>query len=233
MDIDAKLLEKFKKIESNENADDCFEIGKRLYQIDMFDKAEKAYLRAIFLSPNNAKFYVELGILFQMQKRLTEAEVAYGISIIELGVNSPFVWFNFGVLLSDMNKFVESLDSYRRAMELDPDNVSCLFYYGVSLIKAEMFEEAKIIFGRTIKLSPDRILHCMSCDMLGMALLGLNKLKEAEYFFREAISLNKDYLDAYINLGNLLLKLNRFDEAMEVLKKAYKLDPSIDIAIKK
>lgn len=232
MDIDVKLLEQFKKIDSNNNADDCFEIGKKLHEIDMLDKAEKAYVRAVILSPDNGKFYVELGILFQMQKKFLEAEGAYSKSIA-LGINSPFVWFNFGVLLFDMGKFIESLYCYRRSIELDSKNPSCCFYYGISLVEVEMFEEAELVFERSIELSPDKILHCMSCNMLGVVLLKLNKLNESEYFFKEAILLNKDYPSVYVNYANLLFKLRRSNEAMELLKKAYKLDPSIDIAIKK
>ncbi|OQV18972.1 Transmembrane and TPR repeat-containing protein [Hypsibius exemplaris] len=46
------------------------------------------------------------------------------------------------------------------------------------------------------------------------------KLEEADQILRQAISLRSDYVDAYINRGDVLLKMNRTDEAVAVYKKA-------------
>ena len=43
-----------------------------------------------------------------------------------------------------------------------------------------------------------------------------SRLEEADALYREAISMRADYVQAYINRGDVLLKLNRSDEAQEV-----------------
>ena len=46
------------------------------------------------------------------------------------------------------------------------------------------------------------------------------RLEEADAILRQAISLRGDYVDAYINRGDILLKMNRTEEAVQVYKKA-------------
>ena len=43
-----------------------------------------------------------------------------------------------------------------------------------------------------------------------------SRLEEADSLYQQAISMRSDYVQAYINRGDILLKLNRSDEAQEV-----------------
>ena len=44
-----------------------------------------------------------------------------------------------------------------------------------------------------------------------------SRLEEADSLYQQAISMRSDYVQAYINRGDVLLKLNRSDEAQEVI----------------
>jgi len=46
------------------------------------------------------------------------------------------------------------------------------------------------------------------------------RLEEADMLYRQAISMRSDYTQAYINRGDVLLKLNRTKEAQEVYERA-------------
>ena len=46
------------------------------------------------------------------------------------------------------------------------------------------------------------------------------RLEEADLLYRQAISMRADYTQAYINRGDVLLKLNRTKEAQEVYEQA-------------
>ena len=59
----------------------------------------------------------------------------------------------------------------------------------------------------------------------GVLLRQLEKLQEAEIFYRKAITLTPDYAEAYYNLGNLLLELSKVQEAKKTLQKAIELKP--------
>ena len=49
------------------------------------------------------------------------------------------------------------------------------------------------------------------------------RLEEADSLYQQAISMRSDYVQAYINRGDVLLKLNRSDEAQEVIDSAFLL----------
>lgn len=46
------------------------------------------------------------------------------------------------------------------------------------------------------------------------------RLEEADMLYRQAISMRADYTQAYINRGDVLIKLNRTKEAQEVYERA-------------
>lgn len=50
------------------------------------------------------------------------------------------------------------------------------------------------------------------------------RLEEADFLYRQAISMRADYTQAYINRGDVLLKLNRTKEAQQVYEKALFFD---------
>ncbi|KAL3188823.1 hypothetical protein MRX96_002983 [Rhipicephalus microplus] len=51
-----------------------------------------------------------------------------------------------------------------------------------------------------------------------------SRLEEADGLYRQAISMRVDYIQAYINRGDILIKLNRTKEAQEVYEQALSLD---------
>ncbi|AIQ97964.1 tetratricopeptide repeat protein [Prochlorococcus sp. MIT 0801] len=57
-------------------------------------------------------------------------------------------------------------------------------------------------------------------------LISFENFKEAERYFRKAIELNPDFVDAYFNLGNLLKDLNRIKEAEVFTRKAIQINPN-------
>jgi tetratricopeptide (TPR) repeat protein len=53
----------------------------------------------------------------------------------------------------------------------------------------------------------------------------LGKLSKAEELLREAIKINPDYAEAHVNLGSLLVSLERYDEAEKEYREAIKINP--------
>jgi len=58
----------------------------------------------------------------------------------------------------------------------------------------------------------------------GSALLGLERVSEAEAAFRKAVGFREDWSLAYAYLGNVLVRQGKFDEAKSTLIKAIELD---------
>lgn len=63
----------------------------------------------------------------------------------------------------------------------------------------------------------------------GVRLAGENKIEEAIQAFQRAVELKKDFAEAYLNLGILLFRQQKDDEAESVLLKALELKPEESI----
>ena len=64
----------------------------------------------------------------------------------------------------------------------------------------------------------------------GLLLIGLGKLKEAEFFTRKALEFNPNYAIAHSNLGGILKDLGKLKEAELSYRNAIELNPNIDKA---
>jgi hypothetical protein len=93
--------------------------------------------------------------------------------------------------------------------------------YGVGLFRAGQISEAAAHFRRSIEIQPK---WTFSHNNLGAALERQGDLSGALEEYRRSIDTD-DYYLAYENLGTLLIKLQRFDEAREFLTAALKKLP--------
>jgi Flp pilus assembly protein TadD len=65
---------------------------------------------------------------------------------------------------------------------------------------------------------------------LGAALYDQGKLPESEAFFRKAIWLDPNHVQAHVNLGNVLDDSGRSSEAEGEYRQAIRLDPKYTLA---
>jgi tetratricopeptide (TPR) repeat protein len=163
---------------------------------------------------NEGGFHVNLGVLFEEQKRYKEAKSEYkkAIAILrELKLTKPGVAKNLararyylGYLLADKS---EEFDAAKKE-----------------------FEEAIRIFYEAIKIEPELAEElALAHNNLGASLCESEKYKAAKNEYKAAIRINKkikkEDSSVYINLGNVYGKLNCIDLAIENFKKAVKANP--------
>lgn len=91
-------------------------------------------------------------------------------------------------------------------------NVNELLGSGGRLLEAGRAGLAFLCFDRVTELKPE---HEEAWFNLGVALVRLNELTEAEYAYHRAISNFTEYAEARNNLGNLLTRQKRYAEAAE------------------
>lgn len=69
-------------------------------------------------------------------------------------------------------------------------------------------------------------LEAMRHHSKGTASMLSEKYEEAIVYFKKAIDLNPDFIEAYYNLGITYEKLDKHKDSVEALKKAIQLDPN-------
>lgn len=93
---------------------------------------------------------------------------------------------------------------------------------GEKLFYEEEYDDAGIKFEEVLKLKPDsaRAYRC-----LGKLSLIKGDVAKAEELFRKSIEHNEKYTKAYKNLADVMVKLDRPDEAIKILESAAEINP--------
>jgi len=90
-----------------------------------------AYARAVEQEPSNVDARVNWGSLLHEHGSLEEAERVYNEALAALG-DDPVLLFNLGVLMEDMNRRMEAVHAYQKALRLDPGLADA--HYNVALL---------------------------------------------------------------------------------------------------
>jgi tetratricopeptide (TPR) repeat protein len=127
------------------------------------------------------------------------------------------------VLLNDYRDAGHYLEE---ALKMDPENVEVRYHLGRVRYQQNQFDEAIAAFQDVLKRDPGNV---KAQDNLGLSLEAENQLDRAIAEYRKAIALDEASTvhskQPYLNLGALLSKANKSEEASVLLLKAAEIDP--------
>jgi tetratricopeptide (TPR) repeat protein len=149
------------------------------------------------------------------------------------GSKNKKLHFLMGLIHEKANRPEKALDSYSKAVALDPNYKSALMNLGVHLLKSKKWQEAVSTYER---LTGELDLKTAAAfTNLGSAYRGLSAefttsdrkkrdelLLKAESTYNRAKSVNKNYANAYYNLGLLYLDADPFPQGkddMDLIKR--------------
>ncbi len=98
--------------------------GNEFYIQQQFDKAASAYGKAMELDPNNGPARFNLGNTLYKQNKQDEAVKVFDELVGNTGKDDlkPKAYYNKGAVLSKQKKLEESIEAYKSALRLDPDD---------------------------------------------------------------------------------------------------------------
>jgi predicted O-linked N-acetylglucosamine transferase (SPINDLY family) len=124
-------------------------------------------------------------------------------------------WNNLGISLASLGQTEEAIASFRRALEVHPDDPGALTNLGAVLRDRGEHAEAADLFRRVLRLAPELP---QAHNNLGNVLLDLGQHDEAEVCFREAIRLAPNFALAHANLAGLLARRGRPADAVNAYR---------------
>lgn len=99
-------------------------------------------------------------------------------------------WFEIGALHFDNSSFPEAIQSWEKAMEIDPTlSANALYNIGLAYAGMEQYENAIKAWDKTIELAPESPI---AYDNKGTALAILGRNDEAVACYDKAIQLNPE-----------------------------------------
>ncbi|XP_033216961.1 protein O-mannosyl-transferase Tmtc3-like [Belonocnema kinseyi] len=158
----------------------------------------------------------------------------YSIFMSGLRVNdrNAKLFNNVGHALESQGRFKEALNFFNMAVTVQGDDIGAHINVGRTYNHLKMFKEAEDAYLKAKSLLPKakpgesyqaRIApnHLnVFVNLANLIAKNATRLEEADLLYRQAISMRADYTQAYINRGDVLIKLNRTKEAQEVYERA-------------
>lgn len=201
----------------------CIEWGDALRKLGRSDEAIGRYKHAISLDSDNAEPYWKWGEVLTYD--LKQPEEAFGKYAKAASLSGDaYIYSLWGQALLEARRASEAIDRYRKALELDPENIWTYIGLGNALTELREYEEAITVYESALELNPD---FAMAYAFWGYALTALGKPGEAIERCQVAAEKNENLAFAHAFWAYALMKQGKSEAAIEKCEKAVELDPSV------
>jgi len=200
------------KIEPN-NMDDHLLLG-RLYRLDNeLQKAEAEFKTAVNLQPDSEEAVTTLAYLYNEEGDTTRAVQV--LSAVPDASRSAKLYAALGYTYEQQKQYKEAINAYRRAIELDRDNLDAIRGLAQNLLNDGQTDAALEQYKIIADANPEDAQTYLKIAEIerrnGKFDLALENLKKAE-------SLVQDSIEVPYNIAAVYQAQGRYDEATKVLQ---------------
>jgi Flp pilus assembly protein TadD len=204
--------------------------AQALLQAGKLDEALPLLQKYLKGRPDSPDGHTALGFILFKQSKAAESLREYaqaaryrGLTAFELKI----VGLNYAML----EDYPNADRGLTRSLELNPGDLQSCNHLGEIKFLQEKYEEAVAVFGRCLRLDPKNVF---AGNGMGGAYERLFQPENATTAYRNAVAWQsgKAIQDPtpVLNLGRLLLKLDKTEEALEYLARAVELGPEHALA---
>jgi tetratricopeptide (TPR) repeat protein len=191
------------------NVDIEFNCGICLRHLGRTEDAIEAFRTALKMNPKHPRAHHELMKIYSRRFDLYELKTAYGAALKEITaqleiVPDAYYYIERGLLYMDNYNFDHALEDYRKALELEPDNIYAYNNIGYVYQVQKRFDEAIQYYTRSIEL--------MGEERTMLPYTNMAKCYEAMKQWDSAIDILKRALEEFepsATVYNILQKMYR------------------------
>ncbi|XP_068628548.1 protein O-mannosyl-transferase TMTC4-like [Battus philenor] len=195
-----------------------------------FTEAELYLRKAISIKEDFPAAWMNLGIVLAHTKRYKESQNAYH-NALSYRHNYPDCLYNLGNLYLEVNNTELAAETWLAAINLNPKHTHAWNNLIAMFDNTGQTERALQIIPKALKELPSTpSLLFVIANIFGR----INRFQEAEMYFKKAIELFKEKVQAihYANLGVLYHRWKKYDLAIQMYEQALVIDPLFKSAIK-
>ncbi len=187
-------------------------------------ETQSAYRKAIELEPTFALAYAHLGRLLRKTGMANESVAAYR-SAIKYSTDVP-TRILVAEVMQSQQKYLESEQLLRLALEDDARHPTALFLLGRALTTRGSYEEAKKVLEKSAEVSPNSFV---SYTLLGSMSMRRQKFDDAEKYLMKAVRIvspneKKRLAQEFEAVGDGYLRVGKNKDAARVYRQAVALD---------
>jgi lipopolysaccharide biosynthesis regulator YciM len=191
------------------------------------------FQKVLTIDPNHVDTLLRMGITQLRQKNPQEA-IRLHQKALSLDGSNQEVMFSLAADYEEAKRYEEAIKVYKEAIASDPSNLTALIklrdLYQRLNHWEELFETQSKLLANALAPSEQDVEHRRLVGFkyeFGRSLLEAGDLERARKIFRGVIKLDKDFIPAYLGLGEVFLEEGKAKEAAELWEKAYKMTSSV------
>jgi tetratricopeptide (TPR) repeat protein len=178
--------------------------------------------QAIAQEPSNANLHVSLSVALEKPHEIDEA-IGAASRAATLEPSNIGLLARVGTLQLGAGRFTEAELTMAAVLAQQNDVAGYHHVMSIVLERQSKYETALSHAAESVRLDPRDYNRTRRC---GIIALMANRAVEAEASFRSAIALLPDVVEYHSLLATALERQNRFDEALESIHQAVRLDAS-------
>jgi tetratricopeptide (TPR) repeat protein len=191
------------------------------------------------------RYDLALPVVLELEKRFpADADVLYEAAKLHMKAWNDVVFQMFqktpasyrvnqvsAEIFEVQGRYAESAAEYRKAIQKNPDALNLHFRLGRALLMQshapETLAEARKEFEDELRLNPS---DAVAEYEIGQTLLAENKPQEAAPRFERALAESPDFGEALLAVAKMRADAKRYDEAIQLLERAVRLQPQNEAA---
>jgi tetratricopeptide (TPR) repeat protein len=130
------------------------DLGLEAHVAGDYDRALTHYRRALAGDPWNKFAHYNIGVIEQLNGRMTQAEAEYRAALATDRNYVPAL-FNLAIVRTLEGDLDEAAELYEHVIQLEPDRAGAHLNLGLVLARLGRTEEAEVALQRAIELDPD------------------------------------------------------------------------------
>ena len=142
--------------------------------------------------------------------------------ILEKNPNSDEIYTNRGYAYGRLNQLSQAIEDYNKALELNPKAVNAISARASAYAKTGEIDLAKKDYENLLNFDKEQ-----ASFGLGNVAVYYQNWEEALSYYDKTIAVSPNFAPAYLMKGQVLLQLERKQEAIEAIKKAKSLGMTI------
>jgi tetratricopeptide (TPR) repeat protein len=158
-----------------------------------------------------AQIYYDLG-RFELARLVCEA------GLQDIDPNHSGMYNTLGLVQLKLNQVIAALNAFKKAIELDDQNLAALMNYGAITFGYRDYQLSYQIFSKALQLDANHVEALLSKSVSARML---DKIDEARAGYQQILAKNPNHVGAIFNTAIILQEYDRkFDEAIEKLNMA-------------